>query len=54
MTSSTELDYVPLAGTVIPIKLRRLPLEAMTLLWECQLQWIDVKQKNRLGDSLVL
>ena len=52
MSSSTKLDYVPLGGTAISIKLRPRPLEAMTLLWETHLQWIDVKHHFRVNDSL--
>ena len=51
MRSSTTLDYATLAGTVIGKKLRRHPLEAMTLRWETEVQWIDVKRQNRLRAS---
>ena len=51
MRSSTTLDYVTLGGTVIANKLRRHPLEAMTLRWESQVEWIDVQHQNRLRDS---
>ena len=51
MRSGTTLDYVTLAGTVIGNILRRHPFEAMTLRWETEVQWIDVKRKNRLGNS---
>ena len=40
-----------LPGIDLPIKLRRRPLEAMTLLWDIQVQWLDVKHKYRLRDS---
>ena len=45
------LDKVALAATFIPNKLRCRPLEALTLLWETQMQWIDEKHQNRLRDS---
>ena len=51
MRSSTTLDYVTLAGTVIGTKLRLHPLEAITLRWETEVQWIDVKRQNRLRES---
>ena len=52
MTSSANIDYVPLAVTVRDIKLIRRHLEAMKLLWQTQVHWIDVKQEYKFFQSL--
>ena len=51
MTASTKIDYVTLACTAIGIILRARSLEAMTLLWDTQVQWHDVTDQNRLRHS---
>ena len=51
MRSTTTLDYVALAGAVIVNKLRRHRLEAMTLRWVTQVEWLEVKHQKRLRDS---
>ena len=51
MTSSTKLDNETLPGTLVPFNLRRRPLEAITLLSEIHVQWLDAEHQNRLGYS---